>query len=119
MERLLCLLVLLAPGCWGQGVLGVIYGCVSSRLDRHPLAGADILAIRHETGQRFAARTGADGLFSLPDLSPGRYQVSVSAGDQYRGALVKDIEVPVGGFVEQDIRLSLITDLWQRGIARS
>src|SRR5450432_3310404 len=43
-----------------------------------PVADVKVEGVDIETNQAFATRTNRDGLYSLPNLSPGRYRVVVS-----------------------------------------
>jgi hypothetical protein len=102
-----------------QGVLGIIYGRVVDEIDGQPVLESRITAVSRESGAVFEASVLRNGSFSLILLPPGIYDVSVTAGKQYRPAMVKGLEVPVAGFVQQEFTLSLLADIWQRGLSRS
>ncbi len=94
---LFCWLVavcLSTPTLYPQGVGAAIQGTV-----RDPtgavVPGATITIIRTETNlQRTATSTGA-GLFSVPDLPPGRYRVTVSR-QGFQTRVMENIELVVG-----------------------
>ena len=114
--------LLLFLGNWavlGQGVLGTLEGRIVDEVNGQPVPGCTVTAVNRDSGASFPTPVSADGLFSLPLLSPGVYDVTVKAPAQYRSAIVKGLEVPVGGFIHQDFSLSLLADIWQRGLARS
>ena len=119
MFRLLVICVLGNISVLAQGVLGVLDGRVVDEVDGQPVADCRVVAVNRETGAAFETAVWRNGAFSLPLLPPGSYDVSVTAGTQYRPALVKGLEVPVAGFVHQEFSLSLLADVWQRGLARS
>ena len=94
---LFCWLVavcLSTPALYPQGVGAAIQGTV-----RDPtgavVPGAAITIVRTETNlQRTATSTGA-GLFSVPDLPPGRYRVTVSR-QGFQTRVMENIELVVG-----------------------
>ena len=119
MFRLFIPWIALSSVAFGQTVLGVIGGRVEDDVDGQPIPGAVVTATNRETGAVFPAEAQKDGSYSLILLPPGVYDLAVTAGAQYRPALVKELEVPVAGFIQHDIALRLLTDVWQRGVARS
>jgi len=76
-----------------QGVGAAIQGTVRDSTGAI-IPGATITAIRTETNLRRTAGSNEAGLFSIPDLPPGKYRVQVSCpGFQSRAV---DIELVVG-----------------------
>src|SRR4051812_8949808 len=99
MVRALLLLLLASSSVFAQSVLGVIYGRVVDEVDGTPVLSSNVTAVRQDSSDQFHATVLKDGSYSLVRLPPGIYDVSVSAGKQYRAALVKGLDIPVGGFV--------------------
>src|SRR5206468_4394493 len=79
---------------YAQGVGAAIQGSVRDSTGA-VIPGAMIAAIRTETNLRRTATSNEAGLFSIPDLPPGKYRVQVSVpGFQTR--VVENIELVVG-----------------------
>src|SRR5437867_6604959 len=96
---LVCLLLGLLAVCAfipvldAQGVGAAIQGTVRDSTGA-VIPGATITTIRTETNLQRTARSNEAGLFSIPDLPPGKYRVQVSCpGFQTRAV---DIELVVG-----------------------
>ena len=71
-----------------------------------PVPGATITAAGRETSLKRSAQTNESGLYSLPDLPPGTYDVSILAagfGSQERRELVLDVAQQV----QLDFRLEI------------
>src|SRR5947199_1101125 len=84
----------LIPVLYAQGVGAAIQGSVRDSTGA-VIPGAMIAAIRTETNLRRTATSNEAGLFSIPDLPPGKYRVQVSVpGFQTR--VVENIELVVG-----------------------
>src|SRR5947199_4336717 len=84
----------LIPVLYAQGVGAAIQGSVRDSTGA-VIPGAMIAAIRTETNLRRTATSNEAGLFSIPDLPPGKYRVQVSlSGFQTR--VVENIELVVG-----------------------
>ncbi|BDG03984.1 carboxypeptidase regulatory-like domain-containing protein [Anaeromyxobacter oryzae] len=77
--------VAVGPGGTARGLalrLGpaAVLDGVAVRADGAPAAGADVVLLRHDAGGRVArTAAGADGRFTLRDVAPGAYDLSVSA----------------------------------------
>ena len=99
-----------------QTTQGLIFGIVIDDVDRHPLA-AKIVAIHEDSGAKFETIADISGAFAIPLLPPGRFTITAEL-DPYRPSRIESIELSVGGFVEQEVHLRLLTDLWQRQFAR-
>ena len=82
------------PVLYAQGVGAAIQGTVRDSTGA-VIPGATITAIRTETNLRRTARSNEAGLFSIPDLPPGKYQVQVSVPG-FQTTVVENIELVVG-----------------------
>src|SRR3989454_8019702 len=82
------------PALDAQGVGAAIQGTVRDSTGAI-IPGATITAIRTETNLRRTARSNEAGLFSIPDLPPGKYQVQVSVPG-FQTTVVENIELVVG-----------------------
>jgi hypothetical protein len=79
------LLVLLVSGCGGEGSLpGAVAVTVTGKvlqvhLDRNPTPVGGVVVVLLKGGAEAArsAASGADGAYSIPDVSPGSYTVRV------------------------------------------
>jgi hypothetical protein len=83
-----------AASLYAQGVGGAIQGTV-----RDPtgavVPGATITTISTETNLQRTVTSNGAGLFSVPDLPPGRYRVQVS-GQGFQTKVMENIELVVG-----------------------
>src|SRR5690348_9835502 len=85
---------LFTSAVYGQGVGAAIQGTVRDSTGA-VLPGVMITAISTETNLRREVISNEAGLFSIPDLSPGKYRVQVGLpGFQTR--VVENIELVVG-----------------------
>lgn len=77
-----CLILGLAAGCprtvWGQFLQGTIDGNVTD-LSQAALPGARVVVTEQNTGFQRETATDAAGVYTLPDLPPGVYTVSISS----------------------------------------
>src|SRR5207244_1586024 len=79
---------------YAQGVGAPIQGTVRDSTGAI-IPGAAITAIRTETNLRRTATSNEAGLFSIPDLPPGKYRVQVSIPG-FQTKVVENIELAVG-----------------------
>src|SRR5579883_1139204 len=75
-RRSLMLLVLLRAFAWGQTTFGSITGTVTDQSGA-AVPNANISVTNQDTGVVRRAPTGADGVYSVPDLLPGNYRLEV------------------------------------------
>jgi len=109
-KRLLCLLAclaccLFAAPLWGQTNSGSIQGTVTDPSGA-ALAGAIVTARNMDTGTAISTATTDAGLYSVPDLPPGRYSVSVEA-PSLKKYTREGVTVPTGAAVSLDIQMQL------------
>jgi hypothetical protein len=82
------------PALYAQRVGAAIQGTVRDSTGA-VIPGAMIAAIRTETNLRRTATSNETGLFSIPDLPPGKYRVQVSVPG-FQTTVVENIELAVG-----------------------
>src|SRR5438128_5753960 len=82
------------PALYAQRVGAAIQGTVHDPTGA-VIPGAMITAIRTETNLRRTATSNETGLFSIPDLPPGKYRVQVSVPG-FQTTVVENIELAVG-----------------------
>jgi len=68
---------LLAFPLLAQSPNGTINGLILDPSNR-AIAGADVLVINDATGLKYAAKTNDEGIYAIPNLTPGPYRLQVS-----------------------------------------
>src|SRR5258708_6225544 len=91
------LLALFASVASAQTTFATITGTV---LDPSGLAvpGARVDAVQRESGYKYVALTNAAGVYTLADLRPGTYDLTITSGG-FKDAQVKDVQL-----VSRDVR---------------
>jgi hypothetical protein len=69
-----------ATAAFGQAITGTLLGTVSDSSGA-VIAGADVSVKNMNTGVAYSTITGAEGYYTVPNLAPGKYSVTV----QYKG----------------------------------
>jgi len=107
LQRLLgCLACcLIAAPLWGQTNSGSIQGTVTDPSGA-ALAGANVTVRNLDTGLAISTVTTDAGLYSVPNLPPGRYSVSVE-GPSLKKYTQEGVTVPTGTAVSLDIQMQL------------
>lgn len=110
MKRLLCLvgclaLALSAAPLWGQTNSGSIQGTVSDPSGA-AVAGANVTVRNLDTSLAISTVTTEAGFYSVPNLPPGRYSVSVEA-PSLKKYTQQGVTVPTGTAVSLDIQMQL------------
>ena len=83
---------LLTVPLWAQGTTGSIRGVV--RDANGPVAGAAVSALGEGTGFRRSTMTDANGLYTLPGLTPGVYELTVTS--DAAGTVSRRVQLLVG-----------------------
>jgi hypothetical protein len=109
--RVVALSVVLAVSLQAQTAGLMLSGTVTG--SSGPLANATLTVTNVATGQTVQAQTGVLGYYSVPNLTPGEYQVSVSAP----GFESKAVAVTIGPSVGQTVDLTLSPALGQGGLS--
>ena len=110
MKRVLCLLACIAcclipAPLWGQTNSGSIQGTVTDPSGA-PLAGANVTVRNLDTGLAISTVSTDAGLYSVPNLPPGPYSVSVEA-PSLKKYTQEGVTVPTGTAVSLDIQMQL------------
>ena len=110
MKYFLCLVgclacCLIAAPLWGQTNSGSLQGTVTDPSGA-ALAGATVTARNMDTGLAITTVTTDAGLYSVPNLPPGRYSVSVEA-PSLKKYTQQGVTVPTGTAVSLDIQMQL------------
>jgi hypothetical protein len=77
--RLLIISILLAVGLRGQSVSNIVLSGTVTNPAGATVPNAKVSVRNLATGQSIEAQTDAGGKYAVPDLTPGEYEVSVSA----------------------------------------
>lgn len=75
---LVCLVVMTAGIVWAQSPQGTITGTITDASGGR-IANASVVALRIETNQKFSVTSSSDGVYAIPSLPIGAYEVTVSA----------------------------------------
>ena len=110
MKCLLCLVgclacCLIAAPLRGQTNSGSIQGTVTDPSGA-ALAGANVTVRNLDTGLAISTVTTDAGLYSVPNLPPGRYSVSIE-GPSLKKYTQEGVTVPTGTAVSLDIQMQL------------
>ncbi len=79
-----------------------------------PVEGARIIFASALTTIAGGAVSDSSGYYLLPLLSPGLYQIRVTA-DGYQSQEIENIELTVAARVDLDLRLRPLNDVWEAG----
>src|SRR3954471_6736769 len=100
---ILCLLT--AAAGWSQDTRGTISGRITDPSGAL-VAGAQVTVTNPAMGTKSALTTNADGIYRAPLLSPGAYQIEVTAPG-FKKALRSDVEVRVADRLDINIALEI------------
>lgn len=107
-------LFLCSAGAFAQTTQGLISGRLLDSVSGRPIPGATVFYASSLSNLTGASRTDESGYYYLPLLSPGFYQVRVSAGG-YQSQEVQQLELTVAARIELDFRLRPLNDVWESG----
>lgn len=97
--------VVLCPPAYAQGTGGMISGTVTDP-SQGAVPGAEVTILNSATGQARKLVTNEQGYYSVPNLTSGRYDVTVSAPG-FAGAVQKELLIEVGKEVVSNIQLQV------------
>src|SRR5215813_12944530 len=89
---LLALITLLAPTAGAQITGGAIHGTVRNQLGE-PVAGAKVTSIHTATNQQRQTVTNDQGVYRIPSLAVGAYDVIVQAGSYQKSSQQVTLQV--------------------------
>jgi hypothetical protein len=87
-----------------QPVFGAIAGVVRSSA-KAPVSGAMVTAVRSDGKGIWTTISGTDGIYSIPNIAPGEYQVTTQA-EGYPDATVSTLIVAAGKATRTDIAMA-------------
>ena len=97
-----------------QTTEGLITGRVLDSQTGRPVGGAQVSYSSLGTSARGVTETGSSGFYTLPLLSPGFHRIRVTAAG-YQAQEVHELELPVAGRIELNLKLRPLTDVWEQG----
>jgi len=97
-----------------QTTQGLISGRLLNSVTGRPVPGAQILYARSLNNLAGGAASDESGYYVLPLLSPGFYQVRVTA-DGFQAQEVQDLELTVAARIDLDFHLRPLNDVWEAG----
>jgi hypothetical protein len=100
---LFALMAVFSPS-FGQGQKGTISGTVADQAGA-VVAGATVEATNTATGEKADATTSDSGSYTIPNLTPGIYDVSVTSAG-FASSTVKGVQVSVSFNTTQDLALA-------------
>jgi len=104
-NTLLTILVSLTLSLHGQGLTGTLTGTTSDQSGA-AIVGAKVTAVDDATHAEYATQTGADGHFTIANLNPGTYTVTVAV-QGFRKSVFKDVKIIVGQTYDLTAKLEL------------
>src|SRR5580692_1616146 len=90
---------------YGQLTSATLAGQVTDT-SRAAVPGASVAATAAETGTVYKTETNAEGNYVLPNLLPGKYNVTVSMTG-FESSVEKDLTVNVGAHQTLDVTLTV------------
>lgn len=108
------MLLLLSCGGWAQTTQGLISGRLINSATGKPIAGAHIEYLSALSNLGGGSESDVAGYYYLPLLSPGFYQVRVTA-DGYQSQEIQELELTVAARIDLDFRLRPLNDVWETG----
>ena len=103
---LLMMILLLAPiPAWSQQVTGAILGRVVDQADA-PITKAKVIAKDEARGTLWTTETNSEGVFNLPRLPVGRYEVRVES-QGFQTAVRSDIVLEINQTARLDIQMKV------------
>jgi hypothetical protein len=116
--RTLLLFLLCAAASISQTTQGLISGQLADSVTGRPVIAASVFYSSATSNLAGAASSDASGYYYLPLLSPGTYQIRVSA-PAYQSQEVQELELTVAARIELDFRLRPLSDVWESGQYKS
>jgi uncharacterized surface anchored protein len=103
--QVFAVLCLAAAAMWSQSTRGVMVGTVTDSSGA-AVAGADVKVVNQGTNVAVNTTTGNDGQYTVTNLDPGIYEITVSAKG-FKVSTVRDIVLNVSQTARQDIQVAV------------
>jgi outer membrane receptor protein involved in Fe transport len=104
---LMTLVFVFAQSAMGQATTGTLKGTVVDPNDQ-VVTGATVTVKNQATGiESPSTTTGGEGSFTIPDLLPGKYTVTVSATSGFKTQAVTDVNLKIGEITDIKVSLAL------------
>lgn len=100
-----CAAILIPALVWGQGASGTVNGRVTDDAGA-AIRGAQVMIVNTETGVQAPSETGINGIYAVPDMPPGEYNISASA-DGFKTVEVNGLQLNVAS----EISLSFVLEI--------
>ena len=97
-----------------QTTEGLITGRILDSQTGRPVGGAQVSYLSLGTSARGVTETGSSGFYTLPLLSPGFHRIRATAAG-YQAQEVHELELPVAGRIELNLKLRPVGDVWEQG----
>jgi hypothetical protein len=107
-------LLIFSTAASAQTTQGLISGRLVNSVTGTPIQGARVVFTSSFTTIAGGAASDSSGYYLLPLLSPGLYQLRVTA-DGFQAQEVQDIELTVAARIDLDFRLRPLNDVWEAG----
>jgi Carboxypeptidase regulatory-like domain len=105
----LCVLFAFTPITRAQLTTGTIAGPVTTLADGSALPGVNVEAIHVPTGTRYAAISGANSRYEIPNVRVGGpYRVTATL-EGFKTSIAENIQVRLGEIVEVPLKMQLAT----------
>ena len=108
----LALAVLSGTVCTAQSTEGLIAGRVTDAFTGQALSGAMVTCSNDATQTVRSAVTGSDGLFAVPLLPPGVYEIQISHTG-YQRKQQDEVALGVANSLELNFQLRPVQDIWE------
>lgn len=105
---------LLTVAATAQTTQGLISGRLVNSVTGRPIKGASVLFASSLATFTGGAVSDSSGYYLLPLLSPGVYQIRVTA-EGFQAQEVQNLELTVAARVDLDFRLRPLNDVWEAG----
>jgi hypothetical protein len=110
--------LLCAAAASAQTTQGLISGQLLDSVTGRPVSAANVTFDSATTNLAGGASSDSSGYYYLPLLSPGLYQIRVTA-PAYQSQEVQELELTVAARIQLDFRLRPLSDVWETGQYKS
>jgi hypothetical protein len=111
---LLPALLLFTAAASAQTTQGLISGRLVNSVTGQPIADAKVVFSSSLTSLAGGAGSDSSGYYLLPLLSPGLYEIRVTANG-FQAQEIQNLELTVAARVDLDFRLRPLNDVWEAG----